>query len=70
MAKLFANSGHRDQTPHSAASDMGLYCFQITLLKVSRLKWVNVIKMFVTSRALAPVEYECKVSIYETKNYL
>ena len=26
MAKLFANSGDPDQTPHSAASDLGLHC--------------------------------------------
>ena len=38
MAKLFANSGDPDQTPHSAASDQGLHCFPVTLLGVSRLK--------------------------------
>ena len=32
MAKLFANSGDPDPTPHSAASDMGLHCLPITLL--------------------------------------
>ena len=41
MAKLFANSGDPDQMlhsavsdlkPHSAASDLGLYCLPITLL--------------------------------------
>ena len=37
MAKLFANSEDPDQTPH----DMGLHCLPITLLDVSRLKWVN-----------------------------
>ena len=31
MAKLFANSGDPDQTLHSAASDLGLHCLQITL---------------------------------------
>ena len=51
MAKLFANSGDPDQTPHSAASDpnsgdpdqtlhsaesdLGLHCLPITLLLVS-----------------------------------
>ena len=29
-AKLFANSGDPDQTPHSAASDLGLHCLPIT----------------------------------------
>ena len=42
MAKLFANSGDPDQTPHSAASDLGLHCLPSTLLRVSRLQWVNV----------------------------
>ena len=35
MVKLFANNGDPDQTPHSAASDLGLHCLQITLLVVS-----------------------------------
>ena len=29
------------ETPHSAASDLGLYCLPITLLGVSRLQWVK-----------------------------
>ena len=41
MAKLFANSGDPDQTPHSAASNLGLHCLPITLLQVSRLQWVK-----------------------------
>ena len=41
MAKLFANSGDPNQMLHSAASDLGLHCLPITLLRVSRLKWVN-----------------------------
>ena len=41
MSKLFANSEDPDQTPHSAASDLGLHCLPITLLGVSRLQWVN-----------------------------
>ena len=32
MATLFANSGDPDQTPRSAASDLGLHCFPNTLL--------------------------------------
>ena len=35
MAKLFANSGD------CAASDLGLHCLPITLLRVSRLLWVK-----------------------------
>ena len=46
MAKLLANSGDPDQTPHSAASDLGLHCLPITLLQVSHyngltLEWKN-----------------------------
>ena len=41
MAKLFANSGDPDQTPRSAASDLGLHCLPVTLLRVSRLQWVK-----------------------------
>ena len=41
MAKIFANSGEPDQTPHNAASDLGLHCLPITLLGVSRLQWVR-----------------------------
>ena len=49
MAKLFANSGDPDQTPHSAASDLGLHCLPITLLRVSRLQWVKLLKSVITT---------------------
>ena len=41
MAKLFANSGDPDQTPRSAASELGLHCLPITFLRVFRLQWVK-----------------------------
>ena len=41
MVEVFANSEDPDQTPRSAASDLGLYCLPNTLLGVSRLQWVN-----------------------------
>ena len=41
MAKLFANSGDSDQMLYSVASDLGLLCLPVTLLGVSRLKWVK-----------------------------
>ena len=41
ISKLFANSGDPDQTPRSAASDLGLHCLRFTFLRVSRLQWVN-----------------------------
>ena len=30
MAKLFSNSGDPDQTAHSAASDLGPHCLQLS----------------------------------------
>ena len=41
MVEIFANSGDPDQTPHSAASDLGLHCLPVTRLGVSSLPWVN-----------------------------
>ena len=37
MAKLFANSGDPDQVPCSAASDLGLHCLLIILLRGLRI---------------------------------
>ena len=42
MVKLFANGGDSDQTPRSAASDLGLHCLPNTLLGVFRLQWIKV----------------------------
>ena len=39
MVELFANSEDHDQTPHYAASDLGLHCLPVTLLGVSRLQF-------------------------------
>ena len=41
MAKLFTNNGDPDQTPRSAASDLGLHYLTINLLVVSRLQRVK-----------------------------
>ena len=41
MIELFANNGYPDQTPRSAASDLGLRLFAKTFLGVSRLQWVK-----------------------------
>ena len=35
------NSVDPDQTPHSAASDLGLHCLPMSLLWDARLKWVK-----------------------------
>ena len=35
-----ANSGDPDQTPHSVASDMGLYCLPMSYIKDTRHIWV------------------------------
>ena len=37
-----SNSVDPDQTPHSAASDLGLHCLPMSLLLDARLKWVDV----------------------------
>ena len=44
MDKLFANSGDPDQTPHSAASDLGQHCLSIIYLGVSRPKLLAVLE--------------------------
>ena len=49
MVKLYANSGDLDQTPRSVASDLGLHCLPITLLRVSRLQWVKGTRCFETN---------------------
>ena len=41
MDELFANSGDPDQTPHSAASDLGLHCLPVTHYGVPSLQWVT-----------------------------
>ena len=41
MVGLFANSGDPDQTPRSAASDLGLHCLPVTRLGVSSIQWVK-----------------------------
>ena len=53
MVNLIGNSGDPDQTPPSAASDLGLHCLPITLLRVSRLQWVNLTRM--TKPLIRPV---------------
>ena len=38
---LNANSVEPDQTPHSAASDLGLHCFPLSFSWDARHKWVK-----------------------------
>ena len=60
MAKLFANSEDPDQTPHSAASDLGLHCLSITLLGVSPLQWAKGKKpVLFTSQAKLTITNHC-----------
>ena len=44
ISELNANSVDPDQTPHSAASDLGLHCFPVSLSWDSRRIWVNGLK--------------------------
>ena len=41
MPVINANSVDPDQTPHSAASDLGLHCLPMSHLWDARHKWVN-----------------------------
>ena len=41
MAELFANSVDHDQTPHSAATNLGLHCLPVIRSAVSSLQWVQ-----------------------------
>ena len=41
MSKVNANSAEPDQTPRSAASDLGLHCLSMSLLWDARLKWIK-----------------------------
>ena len=60
MIELFANNVDPDQTPRSAASDLGLHCLSITLLGVSRLQWVKL--YFYMSRNLKKYTLKCAPS--------
>ena len=50
MVELFANSEDPDQTPRSAASDLGLHCLPITLSGISTLQWVKYINFQIIRR--------------------
>ena len=45
MTELHANSVDPDQTPRFAASDQGLRCLSMVLLRDARLKWVNILRL-------------------------
>ena len=58
MAKLFANTGDPDQTPHFAASDLGLHCLPITLLEVSKTTMgYDVVHIFWSFVIIEPVPF-------------
>ena len=38
---MVANNVDPDQTPHDVASDLGLHCLSLTLLRVSRQEWAS-----------------------------
>ena len=70
MAKLYANSGDPDQMPHSAASDLGLHCLPITLLRVSRLQWVKVKRRHVSSCELSAKQMIHMKALLALKRYI
>ena len=55
MVELFANSGDPDQTPRSAASDLGLHFLQVTRLGVSSLQWVKGLSLLERIQEVASV---------------
>ena len=71
MVKLFANSEDPDQTPRSAASDLGLHCLSITLLGVSRLQWVNLRnkKIYIIGICESKIRQERENSNHPGKSY-
>ena len=40
---MLANNVVPDRTPHYVASDLGLHCLLMTLLRVSKKEWVKVL---------------------------
>ena len=52
--------------PHSAASDLGLHCLPVTLLWVSRLKWINIM-MADGTRVFRPMTKLLKMNGYAPK---
>ena len=69
MAKLFANSGDPNQTPRSAAFDLGLHCLPITLLRVSRLQRVKCTLTFPTLFAISVADKLIFSYFYQTTDF-
>ena len=66
MVVLFVNSGDPDQTPHSAASDLGLHCLPNTLLGVSRLQWVKYLLLWCQDWLNCTNLYNSEVDVSKT----
>ena len=66
MAKLFANRGDPDQTPRSAASDLGLHCLQLSFYgspDYNRLEWTSFQKGFMCGKPESKSRKICNVTI-------
>ena len=61
MAKLFANSGDPDQTPCSAASDLGLLC-QLPFHGFPDYNGLNIEKNCFPEKELQGTEQDCPIS--------
>ena len=73
MAEQFANSANLDQTPHSAVSDLGLHCLpilSISLLGVTRLKWVDVISIVIKVSILKISSSRCQSRAIQVMEHL
>ena len=63
ISKLNANSLDPDQTPHIAASDLGLRCLPMSLLWDARRKGVRLPRPFIQSSLFISGKYVRKVKI-------
>ena len=70
MVELFANSGDPDQTPRSAASDLGLHCLPVTLLGLSSLQWVNLYHHMNTFQQMTSWHFSLFFSFFFSENRL
>ena len=69
MDEPIANSGDTDQTPRSAASDLGLYYLLITILGVARLQWVNSSLNFKQEEFRMIASYLKSIVIFQVDNF-
>ena len=65
MAEVCASSENLDQTPRSAASDLGLHGLPSTLLGVSRLQWVKMFLFLIAKLAILQTEHAASLESWQ-----